>query len=125
VGQPRRTRQANRGIDDKARQSRGDAYFTEGGSAGLVVRPEDLYSDPHLKERGFFEETTHREAGTHRYPGMSFKFSKTPASMRLLPNCLGEHNEYVYREILGMSREEIAQLEEEKYIGDEFLPEIP
>ena len=39
--------------------------------------------------------------------------------------CLGEHNDHVYGELLGMSREEIAQLEEEKYIGDVYLPELP
>jgi len=37
---------------------------------------------------------------------------------------LGEHNEYIYGEILGMSREEIAQLEEEQLIGDAYLPEV-
>lgn len=92
-----------------------------GVAAGPVVTPSDLYSDPHLKERGFFKEVTHREAGTHLYPGMCFKYSKTPADVRIPPNCLGEHNEYVYGEILGMSREEIAELEEEQLIGDSYL----
>ena len=50
---------------------------------------------------------------------------RTPAEVRIPPNCLGEHNEYVYGELLGMPREEIEQLKEEKYIGDAFLPEIP
>lgn len=93
--------------------------------AGPVVRPSELYTDPHLKERGFFWEINHRETGTHLYPGMGFKFSKTPATTRIPPNCLGEHNQYVYGEILGMSDEEIAQLEEEQLIGDAFLPEVP
>jgi len=92
-----------------------------GVAAGPVVTPSDLYSDPHLKERGFFKEVTHREAGTHLYPGMCFKYSKTPANVRIPPNCLGEHNEYVYGEILGMSRKEIAELEEEQLIGDTYL----
>ena len=95
-----------------------------GVSAGPVLGRADLYSDPHLKERSFFREVTHREAGTHLYPGMCFKFSKTPADIRIPPNCLGEHNEYVYGEILGMSREEIAQLEEEEIIGTAYLPHV-
>jgi len=102
-----------------------DVLQKVGVPAGPVVRPSDLYSDPHLKERGFFKEVTHRETGTHLYPGMCFKFSKTPADIRIPPNCLGEHNEYVYGEILGMSKEEITQLEEENFIGDAFLPEVP
>jgi len=95
-----------------------------GVPAGPVLTPPDLYDDPHLTERGFFREVTHREAGTHLYPGMCFEFSKTPADVRIPPNCLGEHNEYIYGEILGMSREEIAQLEEEQLIGDAYLPEV-
>ena len=97
----------------------------EGVPAGVVTTPIELYEDFHLKERNFFVEATHREIGTCVYPGMFFKFSRTPARIRILPNLLGEHNDYVYGEILGMSREEIAQLEEEKLIGDAYLPEVP
>ena len=95
-----------------------------GVSAGPVLCPSDLYNDPHLKERGFFREVTHSEAGTHLYPGMCFKFSKTLVDIRIPPNCLGEHNEYVCREILGMTSEEIAKLEEEQVLGTEYVAEV-
>ena len=94
-----------------------------GVAAGPVLGAADEYEDPHLNERGFFLEVTHREAGTHRYPGMFFRYSKTPAGIRIPPNCLGEHNEYVFGEILGMSREEITKLEGEHVIGTEYLPD--
>jgi len=94
-----------------------------GVAAGPVLGAADEFAEPHLNERGFFEEVTHREAGTHRYPGMFFRYSKTPASIRIPPPCLGEHNDYVFGEILGMSREEIARLEEMKVIGTEYLPD--
>ena len=96
-----------------------------GVPAGPVVRQADLFNDPHLKERDFFKDIDHREAGKQRCPGMSFQFSKTPLTFRMPPNCLGEHNDYIYGELLGMSGDEIARLEKEKYIGDSFLPEIP
>jgi crotonobetainyl-CoA:carnitine CoA-transferase CaiB-like acyl-CoA transferase len=96
-----------------------------GVPAAPVLKQADLFNDPHLKERGFFKEIDHREAGKQRCPGMAFQFSKTGLDVRIPPNCLGEHNDYVYGELLGMSMEEIALLEEEKYIGDAFLPEIP
>lgn len=97
----------------------------DGVPSGPVVKSVDLYNDSHLKEREFFKEVSHKHAGVHNYPGMPFKFSKTPAKVRMPPNGLGEHNDYVYGRILGMSDEEIALLEEEKYIGNEFLPEVP
>ena len=96
-----------------------------GVAAGPVLKQSDILSDPHLKEREFFTQAEHREAGRQRYLGAGFRYSKTPVAFRMPPNCLGEHNDYVYGELLGMSREEIALLEEEKYIGDAFLPEIP
>ncbi|MBC8477432.1 MAG: CoA transferase, partial [Dehalococcoidia bacterium] len=92
-----------------------------GVAAGPMLTPADEYSDPHLNERGFFQEVTHREAGTHRYPGMFFRYSKTPADIRIPPNCLGEHNDYVFGELLGMSGEEIARLSELGVIGTEYL----
>ena len=92
--------------------------------AGPVVHRSDLYNDAHLKERGFFWQITHREAGTHLYPGTCFRFSKTPVEVRLPPNCLGEHNEYILKELLGMSDKEIAQLEEKRVIGTEYLPGV-
>ena len=92
-----------------------------GVAAGPVLGAADEFDDPHLNERGFFLEVTHRETGTHRYPGMFFRYSKTPAGIRIPPPCLGEHNDYVFGEILGMSREEIARLEEEHVIGTEYL----
>jgi len=72
-----------------------------------------------MVERGFFELVNHREAGTHRYPGMMFKMDRTPLEIRRPPNCLGEHNDYVFREVLGMSDDEIAELEQAQAIGGE------
>jgi crotonobetainyl-CoA:carnitine CoA-transferase CaiB-like acyl-CoA transferase len=52
--------------------------------------------------------------------------SETPISIRKPPPCLGEHNDYVFKQVLGMSDEEIAELEKEKLIGgDEYICESP
>jgi crotonobetainyl-CoA:carnitine CoA-transferase CaiB-like acyl-CoA transferase len=93
-------------------------------AAGLVMDERDCYDDPHLKERGYFEEVTHAECGTHLYPGMLWKLSKTPGSIRRPPCRLGEHNEYVYKELLKVSDEEYAELESEGHIGMDYHPSI-
>jgi crotonobetainyl-CoA:carnitine CoA-transferase CaiB-like acyl-CoA transferase len=96
----------------------------EGIAAGPVLDNRDAFHDAHLVSRGFFERVSHREAGTHLYPGMLWKMSETPISIRKPPPCLGEHNSYVFKEVLGMSDEKIAELEKEKIIGgDEFICE--
>ena len=97
---------------------------TAGVPAGAVLGVPEVCEEPHLKERGFFVNITHREAGTNKYPGMFFRYSGTPAPVRIPPNCLGEHNDYVYGKLLGMTKEEIALLEEEDIIGDTYLPEV-
>lgn len=53
-----------------------------------------------------------------------WKFSETPGSMRLPPCRLGEHNRYVYRDLLGFSEEEYAELEREGHIAMDYHPSI-
>jgi crotonobetainyl-CoA:carnitine CoA-transferase CaiB-like acyl-CoA transferase len=90
-------------------------------AAGVAAAPAltspELNADPHLKERRFFENITIPEVGTHPYPGMFFKMSKTPGRVRMPAPRLGQHNEYVLGELLGMSKDEMARLAEQKVIG--------
>jgi len=81
----------------------------------------DMFSDPHLKERGFFQELTHKECGTHLYSGPFWKMSKTPNSLRLPPAMLGEHNEYVYKKVIGVTDEEYQELERTGHIGMDII----
>jgi crotonobetainyl-CoA:carnitine CoA-transferase CaiB-like acyl-CoA transferase len=92
-----------------------------GIAAGPVMRESDLFTDPHLHARGFFHIVTHAEAGTHVYPGLMWKMSKTPATFRRPAVRLGEHNDYVYREVLKLSDAQIQTLRDEGYIGMDFL----
>ena len=46
--------------------------------------------------------------------------SHTPAVIRRPPCCLGEHNTYVYGELLGYSPAEMAQLKTAGHIGDTY-----
>ena len=91
-----------------------------GVAAGAVIDQADAYSDPHLKERGAFEEAYQEDVGTHLYPGAPFKMSGTPPSIRRGPVRLGEDNEYVYRKLLSISDERYAELEREGHIGMDY-----
>lgn len=78
-----------------------------GVAAGVVQNSQDLIErDPQMRHRGFFVYLEHPEMGTVGYEGVSFKLSETPGKLRRAP-LFGEHNDYVYGEILGMSKEEI------------------
>ena len=52
----------------------------------------------------------HPEIGPHSYHAPAYRLSKTPFEMKRPAPCLGEHNLYVYKELLGMSDDEIAEM---------------
>lgn len=82
-----------------------------GVASGIVAKGSDLTSDPHLKQRDYFQTTyNHYKFGSHpSYSVPPMKFSETPTIFGPAPK-LGEHNDYVYRELLGMSEAEIKKL---------------
>ncbi|TET38611.1 MAG: CoA transferase [Dehalococcoidia bacterium] len=92
-----------------------------GVKAGAVLDVAELMEDPHLRERGFFERLSHPEAGTHLYPGLSWRMAVTPGRLRLPAPCFGEHNQYVFGELLGMSEEELLRMAEEGVTASEPL----
>jgi len=95
-----------------------------GVPAGAVLPGEELLSDPHLQERGFFQEITRAHVGTHPYPGLVIRLSETPGAIRGPAPCLGEHNEYILNGLLGISHEDIEKLEQKKIIGIEPIMQV-
>jgi crotonobetainyl-CoA:carnitine CoA-transferase CaiB-like acyl-CoA transferase len=89
-----------------------------GVAAGPLLTIPELFEDPHMEERGFFEVVSHPEAGTHPYESSPIRLGSSPGRTIRTPSpCLGEHNDYVYKEILKLSEAEIAELEEQKVIS--------
>jgi len=76
--------------------------------AGVVQRSSDLQSDPQLAHRGFFRELDHAEMGTIPYPGHQFKIKGYDSGPRFAAPVLGQHNEEVLRDVLGMSDDQIT-----------------
>jgi len=88
-----------------------------GIAAGMVENAEDqVDTDPQLKHRHFFWELEHPEIGKFLSPaGGHFLMSKTDYELQR-PPVLGEHNDYVFKELVGLSDEEITRLVEEGVI---------
>ncbi len=81
-----------------------------GIAAFPVLNAKELLEDPHLNARGFFPLITHPDAGTYPFPGLPMTLSATPATYRRPAPGLGEHNDEVLRDVLGMSPDAIAEL---------------
>jgi formyl-CoA transferase len=75
-----------------------------------VRRLEDMPTDPYLVETGFFHHYRHPVAGAMVTPSFPVKYSKSPASIRTPPPCLGEHTQSVLAEF-GFTADEIASLD--------------
>lgn len=82
-----------------------------GVHSGVVKNTRDIFEDEQLRNyRGLFPTIDHPVLG-HHIPGVpTFTLSKTPFSQQRPAPCLGEHNEYVCREILHLKDEEIVDL---------------
>jgi crotonobetainyl-CoA:carnitine CoA-transferase CaiB-like acyl-CoA transferase len=63
----------------------------------LVPSVSDLVEDPHLKERGFFVELEHGQAGKLAHTGAPFVMSETPFATGPAPT-LGQDNESVLKD---------------------------
>lgn len=87
-----------------------------GVSAGASLTSEELLTDIHLNERGCWATVTHPEVGDHTVTGIVWKLSETPGRIMRPAPMFGEHNEYVFRDLLGMEETEVAKLVEEQII---------
>jgi crotonobetainyl-CoA:carnitine CoA-transferase CaiB-like acyl-CoA transferase len=89
-----------------------------GVPAGAVQKSVDRFErDPQLRHRDYFVPLPHSEIGTWPIEGFPAKFEKMPISVGGVPGraapMIGENNDYVYREILGLQEAEIAALKED------------
>jgi len=89
-------------------------------AAGVAAFPSctaaDIANEPHLRERGTITTMTGPEGETRNVVGPPWRFSRTPAAIERWTPKLGEHNEYVFDGLLGMSKSDIAALMEAKVI---------
>jgi benzylsuccinate CoA-transferase BbsF subunit len=93
--------------------------------SGVVQNARDTVLDPQMKERGFFElveHAKHLNIGPRHYGGQPWKMSKSRTYIRRPAPDLGQDNEYVFGEILGMSEAEVTKLYELGAIGKEPEP---
>ena len=88
-----------------------------GIAATPVESSEMIFDDPHYQARELVEFVDQPSTGPQFLPGVSWKMSKTPGEVRWPAPQLGEHNEVIYSNLLGMTDAELAQLEAEDIIG--------
>jgi len=93
-----------------------DLMARSGVPAGQIYRAPEMLKDPHFAAREAIVEVPHPQFGTIRMQNVVPKLSATPGGIRAPSPALGEHNDAVYLELLGLPRERYAALKAAKVI---------
>jgi len=75
-----------------------------------VMTLDRLVADPHVRARQMVVDLPHDKLGKVPVTGVPFKLSESPGSIEHLGPELGEHNDEIYRGLLGLSASEMDQL---------------
>ena len=78
--------------------------------SGPIYSVADMMTDPHFNARGLFEEVD-VNGKPLKIPAMVPKFSETPGRTDWAGPDVGAFNQAVYRDLLGLSEEEMTSLE--------------
>jgi len=88
--------------------------------AGVAAMPslsnEEIFHDPHFKHRGISTTVEHPVMGRQVVFGVPWRYSKTPVKIHKACPVMGESNDYVFGELLGLSADEIARLVDDKVV---------
>jgi benzylsuccinate CoA-transferase BbsF subunit len=97
-----------------------------GVPAAPVLEASRMFDDPHLRSRDFFKKQSFEGAeGPYEYVGPMWKFGETPVEYYQPPVTFGEHNDYVYREVLKLSEAEYDALKAGGHIATEYDASVP
>ena len=84
-----------------------------GVPSSIVARSKDLLTDnPHLAERGYWQQIDHPEVGETTFTSPPYLIDGKRLELKR-PPLIGEHTEMVLRDILGCDAKEIARLKAE------------
>ena len=97
------TRRRSRDEVTRALQGAGVAAFSS-------YTARDIAEDAHLGARGAIQTLVSPEGETRKVVGPPWRFAQTPAKLERWTPKLGEHNQYVFGELLGLGSGEIAEL---------------
>ena len=87
-----------------------------GVPAGQIYRAPEMLKDPHFAAREAIVSVPHPQFGKIRMQNVVPRLSGTPGGIRRPSPALGEHNDEIYVDFLGMSRERYERLKAARVI---------
>lgn len=92
----------------------------QGIPSSPLLNEAEAFRDPHLEARGFFKPLTSNDVGTHLHASHWYKLSKMELKWEHGAPTLGQHNEYVYKELLGFTDEEYEEMAKKGLLNTEY-----
>lgn len=90
-----------------------------GIAAAPVLRELEALQDPHLNERGMFATNGNDDTGDHVHPGHVWRWDGPDLRWDTLP-ILGGDNEAVFKDLLGYSDDEYAELDAGGHLSHDY-----
>ncbi|TCJ97104.1 CaiB/BaiF CoA transferase family protein [Nocardia alba] len=87
-----------------------ERLHTGGVPAGRIYTARDMFADPHFAAREAIVRVAHPVLGELPMQNVAPKLSATPGSIRHAGPALGQHNQEIYGELLGLDADKIAEL---------------
>lgn len=81
-----------------------------------IISIEDIFKNEQYQARENIVEVDHPRLGKIKMPGVVPKFSETPGAIVNVGPDLGEHNEYILKQIVGLTDAEIQSLKNKEVI---------
>jgi formyl-CoA transferase len=88
----------------------------QGVPAGLIYRVPEMLEDPHFRAREAITTVQHPEFGSLRMQNVAPRLSATPGGVHSPSPALGQHNEEVYLQGLGLAADEYRSLRQRQVI---------
>ncbi len=81
-----------------------------GVPAGRIYQAKDMLADPHFAAREAITRLIHPELGEFAMHNVVPKLSESPGRIRHVGPELGEHNDEIYRDLLGLGDDDVVSL---------------
>src|SRR6478735_5296797 len=81
-----------------------------GVPSSRIFRAKDMFDDPHFAAREAIVRLAHPDLGEFAMHNVAPKLSESPGSVRHVGPALGEHNDAVYRGLLGLGDDDLSSL---------------
>lgn len=89
-----------------------------GVAAAPVADAAQVMADPQHRDRRFFVDLEHPEAGTHPWPKLPIRLSATPATYRRAGANLNQHGDEILGRLVGLDPQSIEQLHAAGTVAD-------